>query len=270
MTRAAAEDIRAAEGHPQKEQRFQPLALPTHEAVIWHRNYLISMGLLQNHDDRRVKADKIALDLCSVWEGQEIPHRPLRRVKEKVLNLLKDAKELLKHVDPPKPLPLAAELFDISCSCVATVKERDLIPEEVDIRTGKLSDSFPCGCANKDQWTKEAVVFYKDQRFNAKAPTLAWWLPEPRDPDLGELQDEADGEDADPERRGDDGDNCQVEVAAEERLMLEDDSEGDPFDQDDNLPPDDDSLAAAGSHGGLSLDANGAKLPVHRRLLFYH
>ena len=83
VTRAAAEDIRAAEGHPQKEQRFQPLALPTHEAVIWHRNYLISMGLLQNHDDRRVKADKIALDLCSVWEGQEIHHRPLRRVKRR-------------------------------------------------------------------------------------------------------------------------------------------------------------------------------------------
>ena len=66
-------------------------------------------------------------------------------------------------------------------------------------------------------------------------------MPEPRDPDLGELQDEADGEGADEERRADDGDNCQVEVAAEERLMLEDDSEGDPFDQDNNQTPDDNS-----------------------------
>ena len=155
-------------------------------------------------------------------------------------------------MEKPKPLPQAAELFDISCGCVSKVKERDLIPEEVDTRTGKLSDSFPCGCANKDRWTKEAVVFYKDQRFNAQAPTLAWWLPEPRDADLGELQDEADRDEADDERRADDGNNCQVEVAAEERLMLEDDSEGDPFDQDDNQPPDGNSLAAEGSHGGVS------------------
>ena len=145
VTRAAAEDIRAAEGPEKKAQPFQPLALPTHEAVIWHRNYLFSVGLLKDHDNKRVKADKIALDLCSVWDGQQIPHRRLDRVKEKVVNLLKDANDLLKHVEKPKPLPQAAELFDISCGCVSKVKERDLIPEEVDTRTGKLSDSFPCG-----------------------------------------------------------------------------------------------------------------------------
>ena len=42
---------------------------------------------------------------------------------------------------------------------------------------------------------------------------------------------------------------------------MEDDSEGDPFDQDDNQPSDDNSLAAEGSHGGLSLEADGAELP---------
>ena len=68
------------------------------------------------------------------------------------------------------------------------------------------------------------------------------------------MQDEAEGDEADDERRADDGDNCQVEAAAEERLMLEDDSEGDPFDQDDNQPPDGNSLAAEGSHGGLSAE----------------
>ena len=44
--------------------------------------------------------------------------------------------------------------------------------------------------------------------------------------------------------------------------MLEDDSEGDIFDQDDNQPPDDDSVAAEGSLRGLSLDGDGAELPV--------
>ena len=177
VTRAAAEDIRAAEGPEKKAQPFQSLALPTHEAVIWHCNSLFSMGLLKDHEDKRVKAEKIALDLCSIWDGQEIPHRPLRRVKEKVVNLLKEANDLLKLVEKPKPLPQTAELFDISCGCVSKVKERDLIPEEVDIWTGKLVDSFPCGCTNKDKWTKEAVVFYKDHRFNAQPPILAWWLP---------------------------------------------------------------------------------------------
>ena len=162
-------------------------------------------------------------------------------MKEKVVNLLKEANDLLKLVEKPKPLPQTAELFDISCGCVSKVKERDLIPEEVDIWTGKPVDSFPCGCTNKDKWTKEAVVFYKDHRFNAQPPTLAWWLPEPRDADLGELQDEADGLEADDERRADDSDNCQVEVAVEERLMLEDDSEGDSLDQDNNQTPDDNS-----------------------------
>ena len=121
-----------------------------------------------------MKADKIALDLCSVWDGQQIPHRRLDRVKEKVVNLLKDANDLLKHVEKPKPLPQAAELFDISCGCVSSVKEKDSIPEEVDIQTGKLVDSFPCGCANKDKWTKEAVVFYKDQRSRSTPRRQPW------------------------------------------------------------------------------------------------
>ena len=208
-------------------KEFNQDILPTNGAVIWHRDHLIEKGELKVNDLKSAKANKIAEDVCKVWKNLGVPQRVFKNATDKV-------RAVLQKWDNHKGrgLPDADKLCDIACNCLAILKKED-ISEEIDKASGR--PRVPCTCDRREEWTIQAVRFYKDQRFNTLAPTIKMWYPRPRGEEelLRELEN-ALREQPDIDRRVPPTDSNHELVEEEEALLLaQDDEQGDELDHDE-------------------------------------
>ena len=115
-----------------------------------HEEYLIEQGQLKRRGDKRIRAGKLALAVCKVWNDLGVPHNKIGAVTDKVQKLLTKHRKVKNKGNTS--VPKGEQLFDIAaCKCF-----RDISPS-------RCKSLDPCTCA-ENPWDEVTFPFYINQR----------------------------------------------------------------------------------------------------------